>query len=143
MPYTELVSKKVGYQDGKTIWELHEMLSWCNGIYTVVVPKGFQCDFASVPRLPVAYLLVGGMGEIAGTVHDYLYREGATVNFCGEPNYPLFRVEADEIFHHILGEEGVSWWKRKAMYHAVRYCAGQHWQKRKVMEPFIKQEVWV
>lgn len=142
MPYTELVSKKVGYQDGKTIWELHEMLSWCNGIYTVVVPVGFQCDFASVPRLPVAYLLVGGMGEIAGTVHDYLYREGAQL-VDGRVTREPSRSEADYIFYNILGEEGVSWWKRKAMYHAVRYCAGQHWQKRKVMEPFIQQqEVW-
>jgi len=142
MPYTELVSKKVGYQDGKTIWELHEMLSWCNGIYTVVVPVGFQCDFASVPRLPVAYLLVGGMGEIAGTIHDYLYREGSQL-VDGRVTREPSRSEADYIFYHILGEEGVSWWKRKAMYYAVRTFAGQHWQKRKVMEPFIQQEVWV
>jgi len=142
MPYTDLVSQKVGYQDGKTIWELHEMLSWCNGIYTVVVPKGFQCDFASVPRLPVAYLLVGGMGEIAGTCHDYLYREGAEL-IEGRVTREPTRAEADYIFLHILGEEGVVWWKKRAMYRAVRLCAGQHWKKRKVMEPFIKQEVWI
>jgi hypothetical protein len=141
MPYTELVSKKVGYQDGKTIWELHEMLSWCNGIYSVVVPVGFQCDFASVPRLPVAYLLVGGMGEIAGTIHDYLYREGSQL-VDGRVTREPSRSEADYIFYNILGEEGVSWWKRKAMYHAVRVGAGRNWHKRKVMEPFIKQEVW-
>ena len=137
MPYSELISKKIGCDDDKSIWELYEMLSWSNGIYSVIVPKGFQCDFASVPRLPIAYLLVGGMGEVAGTIHDYLYREGAEL-LEGRVTREPTRAEADYIFYYILGEEGVSWWKRKAMYRAVRLCAKPHWQKRKVMEPFIE-----
>ena len=77
MPYTPLIIKKVCVQDDKTIFELHEPLEWTNGVKKVTVPVEFQCDLASVPRVPLAYLVVGGMGEVAGTVHDYLYREGA------------------------------------------------------------------
>lgn len=142
MPYSPLIIKKVCVQDGKTIFELHEPLTWTNGIKTVTVPgPGFQCDLASVPRIPLAYLIVGGMGEVAGTCHDYLYREGAILT-DGLVTRESTRKEADDIFLTILGEEGVSWWKRKAMYHAVRGFAGKNWQKRKVMDPFIKMEVF-
>jgi hypothetical protein len=82
--------------------------------------------------------MVGAIGEVAGTVHDFLYREPdegyvETIN----------REQADLIFYNILGEEGVSWWKRKAMYYAVRVGAGKNWHARKVSEHFIKQEVWL
>jgi len=141
MPYTPLIIKKVCVQDGKTIFDLHEPLEWTNGVKKVTVPVLFQCDLASVPRLPLAYLMVGGMGEVGGLCHDYLYREGATL-IDGLVTREPTRKEADDIFLTILGEEGVSWWKRKAMYYAVRIGAGKNWHKRKVMEPFIQQEVF-
>lgn len=138
MPYTDLVAKKIGQCDGRTVWELDRDLEWMNGVTKIIVPKGFQCDFCSVPRLPLVWLMVGAIGEVAGTVHDFLYREPdegyvETIN----------REQADLIFYNILGEEGVSWWKRKAMYYAVRVGAGKNWHARKVSEPFIKQEVFV
>ena len=142
MPYSNLIIKKVCVQDDKTIFELHESLEWTNGVKRVTVPAEFQCDLASVPRIPLAYLIVGGMGEVAGTVHDYLYREGAEITEGIVTREPT-RKEADDIFLTVLGEEGVSYWKRKAMYYAVRVGAGRNWHKRKVMEPFIQQEVFV
>lgn len=142
MPYSNLIIKKVCVQDDKTIFELHEKLVWTNGVKTVVVPPLFQCDLASVPRIPLAYLIVGGMGEVAGTVHDYLYREGATL-IDGIVTREPTRKEADDIFLTVLGEEGVSYWKRKAMYYAVRGFAGKNWHKRKVSDPFIKCEEFI
>lgn len=141
MPYTELISKKIGEMDGRTVWELVANLGWSNGIKAVVVPQGFQCDFCSVPRLPLAYLLVGAIGEVAGTCHDYLYREGAELTDERVTRQPT-REEADLIFYNILGEEGVSWWKRKAMYYAVRGFAGKNWHARKVNEPFMEGYTW-
>jgi len=133
MPYTDLVAKKIGQCDGRTVWELDRDLEWMNGVTKIIVPKGFQCDFCSVPRLPLVWLMVGAIGEVAGTVHDFLYREPdegyvETIN----------RKQADLIFYNILGEEGVSWWKRKAMYYVVRTCAGKNWHARKVNEPFLE-----
>lgn len=53
----------------------------------VVVPRGFVTDFASVPRVPGAYWLVGGRAKWEATIHDYLYRE-----------LHLGRKVADEVF---------------------------------------------
>lgn len=39
----------------------------------LVVPAGFMTDGASVPRLPLAYMLFGGRARKAATLHDYLY----------------------------------------------------------------------
>ena len=135
MPYSKLIACKIGESDGRTVWELDEPFEYTNGVIKITIDKGFQCDFCSVPRVPIAYLLVGAIGEEAGLVHDYGYREGA------EPK--MTRLEVDKLFYNILGECGISWWKRKAMYYAVRMCAGSNWHARKVSEPFIKQEVWL
>jgi hypothetical protein len=134
MPYSKLIACKIGESDGRTVWELDEPFEYTNGVIKISIDKGFQCDFCSVPRVPIAYLLVGAIGEEAGLVHDYGYREGAVPE--------MTRAEVDKLFYDILGECGVSWWKRKAMYYAVRGFAGGNWHKRKVMDPFIKQEVW-
>jgi hypothetical protein len=134
MPYSKLVACKIGELDGRTVWELDEPFQYTNGVIKITIDKGFQCDFCSVPRVPIAYLLVGAIGEEAGLVHDYGYREGAIPK--------MTRAEVDKLFYNILGECGVSWWKRKAMYYAVRVGAGRNWHKRKVMEPFIQQEVF-
>lgn len=128
MPYTELVAKKIGDVDDRAIWELHEPLTWENGVYDITVPVGFQCDFASIPQ--AALSILGDIGQEAGTVHDYLYRSDSIPQ--------VERPEADEIFFKICGEMGISWWKRKAMYYAVRVGAGAHWHKRKVMDKFIE-----
>jgi hypothetical protein len=39
----------------------------------IYIPKGFETDYASVPRVPVVYWLVGRLGDPAAVVHDYLY----------------------------------------------------------------------
>jgi len=133
MPYNNLIVKKIGDVCDKALWGLYEPFEWTNGVIKVIVPAGFQCDFASIPQFALGIL--GDIGQEAGTIHDYLYRSDA------EPK--LTRSKADYIFFEVCGEMGITWWKRKAMYYAVRTFAGQHWQKRKVMEPFIQQEVWV
>ena len=95
MPYSKLVVQKIGDLDDKAIWELHEPFEWTNGVIKVIVPQGFQCDFASIPQFALS----------------------------------------------ILGECGVPWWKRYAMYKAVRMFAGSNWHKRKVNEPFMEEYV--
>ena len=118
--------------DDRAIWELHEYLEWTNGILKVIVPAGFQCDFASIPQFALSIL--SDIGQEAGTVHDYLYREGAIPN--------ISRREADYIFYVICGEMGIEYWKRLAMWKAVRIGAGSHWKKRKVMDEFMEGYQW-
>lgn len=73
-----------------------------------VIPFGFMTDFASVPRLPLAYLIAGGRAEISATIHDWLYKSQAGKDF------------ADQVFRDAMETEGVGAFVRAAMYRAVR-----------------------
>ena len=74
----------------------------------IEVPKGFQTDFASVPRIPLAYMLAGGTARRAAVLHDYLYTQQRD------------REWADDVFLAAMEADGVPWWRRKIMYAAVR-----------------------
>lgn len=80
----------------------------------ITVPQGFVTDFASVPRLPVAYLLAGGCANEAAVIHDYLYRNQ---KLCS-------RADADAVFEEAMGVTGQPWWRRKMMYLGVRIFGG-------------------
>lgn len=79
----------------------------------VRVPPGFKTDFASVPRLPLTYLLFGGVGDAAAVVHDYLYTMG---------NVP--RKLCDEVFVEALKASDVAAWRRGPMWLGVRLFGG-------------------
>ena len=74
----------------------------------VYVPAGFTTDFASVPRLPLTFMLFGNIGHRAAVVHDYL----CSLKTC---TYQ----EAAKAFEACMREEKVSWWRRWAMTKAV------------------------
>lgn len=104
-------------------WRLHDELAFnSRHIGYVFVPVGFETDFASVPRLPVAYLLAGGIGDKAAVIHDYLYR---TVP------HPCSRKLADEVFHDALISSGVAGWRAYLMWLAVRLGGASSWVPEK------------
>jgi hypothetical protein len=72
------------------------------------VPAGYMTDFASVPRLPLAYLLAGNTAHRSALLHDWLYSNQAG------------RAFADRVFLAAMAAEGVPWWRRALMYAAVR-----------------------
>lgn len=92
-----------------------------NWTQAIVVPKGFITDFASVPRLPFAYLLAGGIVHKAAVIHDWLYAIGQTK---GE------RELADQVFHAAMKEEGIPLLQRSLMYVAVRAFGGSYFEER-------------
>lgn len=59
--------------------------------YLIRVPDGFVTDFASVPRIPLAFWLFGGIGDYAAAAHDWLYHTA---------EFP--RGVCDAIFREIL-----------------------------------------
>lgn len=40
---------------------------------TIIVPKGFVTDLASMPRIPILYALLGDLAHAAAVLHDFLY----------------------------------------------------------------------
>lgn len=77
----------------------------------VVVPKGYITDFASVPRIAVAYWLAGNTCRRAATVHDWL---------CDGGPPKVSRSMADAVFNEIAIVYGIPWWRRIPMWTAIR-----------------------
>ena len=83
--------------------------------YLIRVPPGFQTDFASVPRIPLAFFLFGGIGDYAATCHDWLYTTR---------EYP--REICDAIFREILVcVDETSGVRAHAMHMGVRVGGGK------------------
>jgi hypothetical protein len=68
---------KADHIEGKW-WRLREPLAFYSARYmlTICAPAGFVTDFASVPRLPLAWLIAGGTGHWEAVIHDAMYRFG-------------------------------------------------------------------
>jgi len=83
----------------------------------IIVHAGYVTDFASIPRLPLIYLLLGEKGDYASTVHDWLY----SINYRGD------RELCDKILHEALITQGVSEFDADIIYAGVRVGGESHW----------------
>lgn len=103
---------------GSDSWVLTSELAFSSKVLDrlVIVPVGFATDFASVPRLPLAFLLFGGVADEAAVVHDFLYSTGA----CS-------RKLADEVFAEASKACGVPTWRRWPMWLGVRLFGGSRY----------------
>jgi hypothetical protein len=86
---------------------------------SLAVPAGFVTDFASVPRMPFVYWLLGGKATREAVVHDFLYRRGSGVS----------RADADAIFVEAMEATGQSAWRRSLMWSGLRLGGGSSYQK--------------
>lgn len=105
------------------MWEVERAFTYRlgskEGEESVTVPKGFKTDFASVPRAFWQVLPPDGTYTQAAVVHDYLYYAQI-----------FTRKKSDYVFLEAMGVLGVSWWKRRVMYTAVRLFGGLCWKGR-------------
>ena len=91
-----LTPLRVEHLGGKW-WRLTHDLVYYSALLdaTIVIPAGFVTDFASVPRIPLAYWLFGARGNQAAVLHDWLYRTGL-----------IDRIRSDRVFNEALKAEG-------------------------------------
>ena len=110
---------RVEQVDAET-WRLTALLVFVSARYQtkIVVPENTVTDFASVPRIPLAYWLFAGVGQAAAVVHDWMYRV--------DTNVP--RDVADNIFLEAMEACGVSAWRRWPIYWAVRAFGGSRYR---------------
>lgn len=92
----------------------------------IEIPKGFITDFATVPRLPVVYLLFGNCIYFSAVVHDFLYT-----------NHITTRLKADKVFLKLMENENVPEWRHHLMYAAVRVWGWWFWDKQHRLDHFI------
>lgn len=88
----------------------------------IVVPEGFETDFASIPW--GLWNLFPPLGPYArpAIVHDYLYDVGGQV-----PGRCYTRKQADHIFREAMEVVGIPEWRRQVMYRAVRLGGASGW----------------
>lgn len=113
------VENATGQDDGK--WRLTAPLVYQSDVagMTFTVPAGTISDFASVPRLPLAYMLFGDRASEASVVHDFLYT-----------SHLVPRSVADAVLREASAVTGVSWFARQSMWLGVRLFGWLHWKPK-------------
>jgi hypothetical protein len=91
---------------------------------TVIVPRGFLSDGASVPRLFWGIFSPFGNPFRAALIHDFLYSKDS------DEIFPCDRLTADLIFKEAMYNLGIGWVKRETIYRAVRFGGGRSFKKK-------------
>ena len=100
--------------DDDSVWVLDAPLVYESDLLKckVTVPIGFQTDFASVPKVPIAYMLFGDRAHREAVIHDYLYRSDSVP--------VVARKQADDVFYEAMKLRGKSFFVRWCMWGGVR-----------------------
>ena len=88
----------------------------------LIVPAGFSCDLASVPRVPFVYARYGNTAVLPAIVHDYMYS-------CMKDKYT--RRQADLLFYELMSllNDPKRATQRWVMYKAVRGAGWLPWRR--------------
>ena len=105
-----------------TLQNRHGLLIKWNG-ERLLVPRGFESDGASVPRLfwRLVFPTIDPQALRAAIAHDYIYRT--------QPE-GWEKEDADEMFYDLLIEDGVPKWRAWIAYQAVRLCGWCAWHTK-------------
>lgn len=119
-PRSHFITKLVVEQISDTEWRLIEPLAYFSERLDrqITVPKGFVTDFASVPRLPFAYMIFGNIAQEEAVIHDYLYHKSG-----------VSREDADAVFDEAMQVKGKWWWRRKLMWSGLRLFGWQFYEE--------------
>ncbi|MDD5006356.1 MAG: DUF1353 domain-containing protein [Candidatus Omnitrophica bacterium] len=111
-----------------TIWVIDKPLRYKSDLLGCIVDvqPGFNTDYASVPRIPIAFTLFASKTHREPVIHDYLYRRDSipVVSFS----------VANKVFLEAMTAQGKGFFTRWAMYIGV--CVGGYFSfhKKKVTD---------
>ena len=121
---------------GEGIWQLakpfYAIVQEDGQRVEIIIPEGFYTDFASVPRLPFAYLLYGGIGNRAGVVHDALYSPWTKIivrDMDANKTFEVTREWADDVLSAALKACGIGPFARGMMWAGVHSFGWQFYKK--------------
>ena len=122
---SQFTSNFKGELIGRNRWKNLEEFEYHIGNYpseeVIVVPVGFETDFASVPRIFWPYISPIDLHAKAAIVHDYCYY------------YGLYdRKRCDEIFLEALKVLNIKRLKIWCIYRSVRVFSCYSWWKHRV-----------
>jgi hypothetical protein len=112
-------------EDSDTVYVLNDNLIYESDIVgRIVVPRGFQTDFASVPRIPIVYMLFGDRAHREAVIHDALYR----IDYPGNISFN----SANRVFLEAMKVRGKPFYIRWPMYIGVCTGGWPSFNKRKM-----------
>jgi hypothetical protein len=130
-----LLRPNVSYDPGRNRrrpWRVEDECLYFTGVlgasHKLVVPRGYETDLASVPRVPGIYWRYGNTAVLPSIVHDYLYEF--------DP-FGWGRKVADQVFLEAMRAErdpraAASRW---VMYQAVRVGGWRSWRRYRAAVP--------
>lgn len=113
----------ISYRPRTALWEVLADYEFHGYSIDLLIPQGFVCDLASIPRLLWRIIAPHELGIVAPLVHDWLYRHGGR-----HQSGTVDRLAADGIFREIMIAEGVAPWRRVLAYRAVRLFGWRAWK---------------
>jgi len=114
-----------GMRGGSRIFRLTAAFRYHSSVGTIVIPKGFHTDGASVPQIFWNIFSPWGSYFSAALVHDYLYSKDS------DESFPVSeRKDADKIFKEAMYNAGVGWITRETVYRAVRLGGWASYKKK-------------
>lgn len=131
--YLERFSDFDTRQVGKRLYLMLSDFSFDDEVFgKIIVPKGFITNYASLDALrnvvlfPI-YALLADYGDMAATIHDWLYTKGTLITIDGKQVRPT-RQQADEIFYRALRSEGIAKWRANMFFYGVRMFASKAYE---------------
>lgn len=122
----------MGESGGRTLWRVESSVTYWSPVLNesplqfadlLTIPVGFRTDLASTPRLPVAWLLAGGVANGPAVIHDYLYAmKWPTKALADAVFYEAMGVDEPELGFTQVGQP-----KRWLMYTMVHLFGGTAW----------------
>jgi hypothetical protein len=97
------------------------------GYPTILIPKGFIFDGASIPKMFRGLLSPVGILLVAAIVHDYAYQYHY-VMVCNKKEY-VSKAEADSLFLEVADYTNALPWLNRIAYLAVKGCGIGAWSK--------------
>ena len=110
--------------DNSSYWKVLSPLTYItNDNIKITVPKDFNTNFASVPRIFWSLLPPWGRYGKAAIVHDFLYYSGI-----------YSKKETDLIFLEAMKSLNVVKWKRYTMYYSVKKFGFIAWNRHRKVD---------
>lgn len=107
----KLVFEDAGMRGSSRVFSLVARFRYLSSLGEIIVPRFFETDGASIPRVFWNILSPHGDYFYAAVVHDFLYSRF---------NEEFTRDEADFIFLEAMYNVGVPWYRRHVIHAAVR-----------------------
>lgn len=100
----------------------------------IIAERGFDTDFASIPRGLWNIFPPDGEYAWAAFIHDALYWHQATKE---EGGVPVTRRQADRVLLEGMEALGISWPTRRIIYRAVYFGGQKAWDKNQQDNPAL------